>query len=40
MPAKTAILEELGERALLLPRLIERGLAANDRAKFFLASCR
>src|SRR5574341_383088 len=36
MPAKTDILENLGETVLLLPRLINRALAANDRTKYFL----
>jgi uncharacterized protein Yka (UPF0111/DUF47 family) len=36
MSAKTEILEELGESALLLPQLINRALAANDRIKYFL----
>ena len=36
MPAKTEVLEELGESALILPALINRGLAANDRIKYFL----
>ena len=31
MVAKTQILGELGERTVLLPALIEEGLAANDR---------
>ena len=37
MSRKAAILEELGERELLLPLQIERALAANERAKFFFA---
>jgi uncharacterized protein Yka (UPF0111/DUF47 family) len=37
MVAKTQILEELGERAILLPTLIEEGLAANDRIKIRLS---
>jgi uncharacterized protein Yka (UPF0111/DUF47 family) len=36
MPAKVEILEELGETALLLPQLINRALAANDRIKYVL----
>jgi uncharacterized protein Yka (UPF0111/DUF47 family) len=36
MPAKSGILEDLGETALLLPQLINRALAANDRIKYFL----
>jgi uncharacterized protein Yka (UPF0111/DUF47 family) len=36
MVAKTQILEELGERAVLLPTLIDEGLAANDRLKIRL----
>ena len=37
MPAKVAIIEQIGERGLLLPELIARGLAANDRVKYYLA---
>jgi hypothetical protein len=33
MTAKTRIVEHLGETAVLLPRLVADGLAANDRAK-------
>ena len=33
MVAKTQIVEHLGEAAVLLPRLVAEGLAANDRAK-------
>jgi uncharacterized protein Yka (UPF0111/DUF47 family) len=33
MVAKTRIVEHLGEAAVLLPRLVAEGLAANDRAK-------
>jgi hypothetical protein len=36
MAAKIHILEELGERGLLLPQLINRALAANDRIKYYL----
>ena len=36
MPAKTAILDRLGERAILLPALIDRALTANDRVKYLL----
>ena len=36
MPAKIDILEELGETAVLVPLLINRALAANDRIKYFL----
>jgi hypothetical protein len=37
MPAKVAIIEQIGEHGLLLPELIARGLAANDRLKYYLA---
>ncbi len=37
MPAKLAIIEQIGERGLLLPEFIARGLAANDRLKYYLA---
>jgi uncharacterized protein Yka (UPF0111/DUF47 family) len=37
MVAKTQIMERLGERAVLLPALIEAGLAANDRLKIRLS---
>ena len=33
---KGEVLEQLGESALILPDLINRGLAANDRIKYFL----
>ena len=33
---KRDVVDELGERALLLPSLVNRGLEANDRAKYFL----
>jgi uncharacterized protein Yka (UPF0111/DUF47 family) len=33
MVAKSRIVEELGETSLILPDLVRRGLAANDRAK-------
>lgn len=36
-PAKRAALSELGEQALLLPALVSSGLAANDRAKYYLS---
>ena len=36
MPAKTDILENLGETALLLPRLINQALTANDRVKYLV----
>jgi len=36
MPAKVAIIEQIGEHGLLLPELIARGLAANDRVKYYL----
>ena len=36
MVAKVGIVERLGERAVLLPALIEEGLAANDRLKIRL----
>src|SRR4030095_4721743 len=36
MPAKTDILENLGETALLLPQLINHALTANDRVKYWL----
>ncbi len=35
MAVKTDILEALGETALVLPRLINRALSANDRVKYF-----
>ena len=37
MVAKMQILGELGERVVLLPTLIEEGLAANDRLKIRLS---
>jgi hypothetical protein len=37
MPAKVAIIEQIGERGLLLPELIARGLASNDRLEYYLA---
>src|SRR5262245_59467062 len=37
MASKVAILEQIGERSLLLPDLINRGLAANDRLKFYFS---
>jgi hypothetical protein len=37
MPAKVAIIEQIGERGLLLPELIARALAATDRVKYYLA---
>lgn len=36
MPTNAGVLEQIGERGLLLPELISRGLAANDRLKFYL----
>ena len=36
MPAKVQILTELGQEELLLPVLVNRALAANDRAKYLL----
>src|SRR5215471_3402258 len=36
MPGKVAIIEQIGERGLLLPELIARGLVANDRVTYFL----
>jgi hypothetical protein len=36
MPAKTDILENLGETALLLPQLINEALTADDRVKYWL----
>ena len=33
MATKSLIIEDLGERALLLPQALERALAANDRIK-------
>jgi len=36
-PAKRDVLEEIGEPTLLLPALINSGLAANDRAKYLLS---
>src|SRR5215470_2807699 len=36
MPGKVAIIEQIGERGLLLPELIGRGLMANDRVNYFL----
>ncbi len=36
MVAKVEIVERLGESAVLLPALIEQGLAANDRLKIRL----
>ena len=35
-PAKSEVLEELEEPMLLLPSLVNSGLAGNDRAKYFL----
>ena len=34
---KREIIQDLGEPSLILPDLINRGLEANDRAKYFLA---
>ena len=36
MATKAGILEQIGERSLLLPEHINQGLAANDRLKYFL----
>jgi len=36
MPTKAGLLERIGERSLLLPELINRGLEANDRLKYYL----
>jgi len=36
MPGKVVIIEQIGERGLLLPELIARGLVANDRVNYFL----
>jgi hypothetical protein len=33
---KLEVIEQLGETGLLLPELINRGLAANDRLKYYL----
>lgn len=38
MVVKTRIVEHLGEAAVLLPRLVAEGLAANDRAKVSMTS--
>ena len=44
MTAKPSIVEDIGERALLVPQAIGRALAANDRVKYYFAllqlSCR
>jgi len=37
MTAKTRIIEELGETALVLPNLVASGLQANDRAKYYMS---
>jgi hypothetical protein len=36
MPTKADIMEHIGERGLLMPGLVARGLAANDRLKYFV----
>jgi uncharacterized protein Yka (UPF0111/DUF47 family) len=36
MATKAGILEQIGERSLLLPELINQGLAANDRLQYYL----
>ena len=36
MATKAGILEQIGERSLLLPELINEGFAANDRLKYYL----
>ncbi len=37
MPAKTQVIDELGEAALLLPQRLDQALAANDRVKYYFA---
>ncbi|MBV8282294.1 MAG: hypothetical protein JO347_09565, partial [Candidatus Eremiobacteraeota bacterium] len=37
MPTKDRIIDTLGEAGLLLPEAINRGLADNDRAKYWLS---
>jgi uncharacterized protein Yka (UPF0111/DUF47 family) len=37
MPHKTAIIEQLGENALVLPTLVASALQANDRAKYYMS---
>jgi uncharacterized protein Yka (UPF0111/DUF47 family) len=37
MPTKVSIIEKIGEKRLLLPELINRGLAANSRLEYYLA---
>jgi uncharacterized protein Yka (UPF0111/DUF47 family) len=37
MTAKTRIVEELGERGLMLPNVVADGLRANDRVKYYLS---
>jgi len=37
MATKAGILEQIGERSLLLPELINQGLAASDRLKYYLS---
>ena len=37
MATKAGILEQIGERSLLLPELINQGFAAHDRLKYYLA---
>ena len=36
MATKASILEQIGERSLLLPELINQGLSATDRLKYYL----
>ena len=36
MTGKLTLIEQLGETGLLLPELVNRGLAANDRIKYYL----
>src|SRR5688500_9622841 len=36
MPKKVRILEQIGAKSLLLPELINRALAANDRVKYYV----
>ena len=37
MTAKTYIVEQLGETALVLPNLVAAGLRANDRARYYMS---
>jgi hypothetical protein len=36
MPTKATIIERMGEQSLLLPALVARGLAANERLEYYL----